>query len=521
MTLLTRSQPVALLGEAPPRIRVAPPSRSNAWQDVADISAQAGVPLDGWQELILEAAMGERTDGSWAAKRVGISVPRQNGKSQLMVARALAGALVFGEKKIVISAHQADTAREAFSKLLEFLEADGNDWLRSRLDSKYGRGGVMNAINREAVKFSNGALIQFKARTLAGGRGFSSDCLLLDEAQRLGRAAWASINSTMSARANPQVWLLGTPPTQDDDGAVFESVRLSAIEGVSSTSAWIDWGLDADHPAYAAARLALVSSPRSWTPEIEEACWWSNPAWNTRINDEVVHGEFETYTPEQFARDRLGMWASELRASRLITAAEWGATATTESPEGVRSFGVAFNIDGSRMALAGAVKHSDGVNVEVIDFHTGEITAGIAPLADWLAERWRTVAEIAASGQAGSAALAQALLDRGVPARMIRVLSSTEVFAANSMFYDAVRDGAAAVKRGETSTLTHPVGMAGDVLDASVAVCDKKIRSKVTGAWGWVPTTDDGDETPLEAVSFANYAARTSKRDPTRRQVLI
>lgn len=448
--------------------------------------------------------MGERVDMSWAAKRVGISVPRQNGKSQLMIARALAGVLLFGEKKIVISAHQADTAREGFSKLVEILEADGNDWLRSRLDPKYGRGGIMNAINREAVKFANGALIQFKARTLSGGRGFSSDCLLLDEAQRLGRAAWASINSTMSARANPQVWLLGTPPTPEDDGAVFESVRSAAVDGVSASSAWLEWGLDWDHPVYVAARGALLASTRVWTPEVVAACWASNPAWNSRINHEVVRGEFETYTPEQFALDRLGAWASELRATRLISVEEWTATETTVAPDGVRSFGVAFNIDGSRMAVAGAVKHADGVHVEVVGEHSGEIEAGIGPLADWLAARWRQVAQIAISGQAGAAALEQALLDRGVSRIVIHVLSAPEVFAANAMFHDAVKD----------QTVTHPVGRSGDVLDAAVAVCDKQLASKVTGAWRWHPTTDKGDETPLEAVSFAHHAARTSRRQP-------
>lgn len=479
------------------------------------------MPLDAWQELVLQSALGERTDGSWAAQRVGLSVPRQNGKSQLMVARALAGALIFGEKKIIISAHQADTARESFAKLVELLDADGNEWLRSRLDPKHGRDGVMSAFARESVKFKNGAQIQFKARTLAGGRGFSSDCLLLDEAQRLNQAAWVSINSTMSARPNPQVWLLGTPPTPEDDGAVFESVRVSAMEGVSNTSAWLEWSLDADHPVYLAARAALVSAPRTWTPEVVEACWWSNPAWNTRINDEVVQGEFETYTPEQFALDRLGMWASELRASRLITSDEWRSTDTTVAPEGIRSFGVAFNLDGDRMALAGSVKHGDGVHVEVVDAMTGEIEAGVESLADWLFDRWKQVAMIAISGQSGSAALEQALLDRGVPQRMIHVLSAPEVFAANGMFYDAVKDSAAAVRRGETPQVTHPAGKPTDHLERSVAVCDKKLASKITGSWRWSPTVDDGDETPIEAVSFAHWASRTSKRDPSRKQVLL
>jgi hypothetical protein len=54
-----------------------------------------------------------------------------------------------------------------------------------------------------------------------------------------------------------------------------------------------------------------------------------------------------------------------------------------------------------------------------------------------------------------------------------------------------------------------------------VAVSDKKLRIKTSGAWAWEATTEDGDETPMEAISFAHWAARTTKRDPNRRQVLL
>ena len=92
MMALTKSPAVALLdGPAPPRLRVAPSARANGWEDVADLAASLGMPLDEWQEQVLEAAMGERADGKWASKFVGLSAPRQNGKSQLIVARALAG----------------------------------------------------------------------------------------------------------------------------------------------------------------------------------------------------------------------------------------------------------------------------------------------------------------------------------------------------------------------------------------------------------------------------------------------
>lgn len=488
MIRLTKSQPVALLGEAPPRVLVEPKgAKANSWEDVADLSAQAGIVLDEWQELILKAAMGERRDNTWAAKRVGVTVPRQNGKSQLLVARALAGAVLFGEKKIVISAHQQDTAREAFNKLVEILEADGNGWLMDRVRPK----GIMNAINREQVKFVNGATIQFKARSGAAGKGFSSDCLMLDEAQILSQRAWVSINSTMSAMQNPQVWLLGTSPQEEDDSEVFESIRSAAIEGRSSAAAWCEWGADPTSPDYA--------------PASEYTRWSANPAWNTRINHEVVDGEFETYPDDKFAQDRLGVWLSDFGGggTRAITAEQWTNTEADEAPDGLPSYAVAFNLAGDRLALSGARKHDDGVHVEVIDALEDErgVEFGLAALADWFCEkdsegvmRWRKSAGIAVSGRAGAPALAQLLRDRRVPERWIFTPSTRNYLDACSMWLEAVRGKSVTHKREGQ-----------EVLDVSVSVTDVDKRG------GLSATTPDGDETPVEAVALAHWVARTSK----------
>lgn len=325
---LTRSRSVALLGEqAEPKVRVEPPpTRANAWEDVSDLSRSFGVVLDPWQETVLQAAMGERSDGTWSAKQVGLSAPRQNGKSQLIVARALAGALLFDEKKIVISAHSQDTARETFAKFLE--QIDASPALAERVDK------VMNALNREFIKFRNGAVIQFKARTVSGSRGFSSDCLLLDEAQILGMPAWVSINSTMSARPNPQIWLMGTPPTPEDNGEVFSSIRTAARNGRSKSLAWLEWAADPeDDPALAATRAK------------------ANPAWETRINHEVVQGEFETYPPDRFALDRLGIWSTELRPPIMPN---WAACATESDPGQPASLGIAMDLDQVWLSLGAA-----------------------------------------------------------------------------------------------------------------------------------------------------------------------
>ena len=462
--------------------------KANSWEDVADLSAQAGIVLDGWQELILQTAMGERRDNTWAAKRVGVTVPRQNGKSQLLVARALAGAVLFGEKKIVISAHQQDTAREAFNKLVEILEDEGNGWLMDRVKPN----GIMNAINREQVKFKNGATVQFKARSGAAGKGFSSDCLMLDEAQILSQRAWVSINSTMSAMHNPQVWLLGTSPQEEDDSDVFESIRTAAIEGRSSTAAWCEWGADAKAPDY--------------DPASEYTRWAANPAWNTRINHEVVDGEFETYAPDKFAQDRLGIWRSEMDYSGAIDGKTWADAGVKVKPEGVPAFGVAFSMDGKRVSLAGCVlRDDDSGHVELID--AGDGRGGLDALADWFCEkddegvtRWRKSAGIVISGAAGAGVLKSMLLKRRVPERRVRVANTPQYLQSCVMFDDAVRQ----------KTVTHLASEGQAALDASVGVIDKDKRG------GWT-AHGDGDETPVEAVSLALWGARTSKRTPVDR----
>ncbi|MGE9348661.1 terminase large subunit domain-containing protein [Isoptericola variabilis] len=343
---MTRSQSVALLGEAPSRAWVTPQGvRASSADDVVDLSASFGLYLDGWQQQVLTAAQGERADGTWAAQRVGVTVPRQNGKSQLMVARILAGALLFGEKKIVVSAHQQDTAREAFAKLMELIEADDNVALRLRVKA------VMNALNREAVTFTTGAKVQFKARSGAGGKGFSSDCLLLDEAQILGSRAWTSINSTMSAMPNPQVWLLGTTPQEEDDSFAFDAVRRAALAGKSTNAAWCEWGVNVDSDEYRAAQADLAA--KKWTPAVEYLCWSANPAWLTRMNHEVVQGEFETYDPSKFAEDRLGIWRDDT-AGQLIMPRWPELVAPRPKDAPVVALGVAADVDHAWISL-GAV----------------------------------------------------------------------------------------------------------------------------------------------------------------------
>jgi hypothetical protein len=440
-----------------------------------------GKRLDPWQIVVLEAATGVNPDGTWAAKYVAASVPRQNGKSLLMTARAVAGALIFGEKKIVISAHAQDTVRGIFDEILAWREE--SKALQARIPEK----GIMKALNREAIRFCDEkgrqtSIIQFKARTNSGGRGFSCDLLLLDEAQRMSLESWNAINSTMSARENPQAWLFGTPPTPDDDGAVFTKIRDAALAGKSvGNTAYLEWSAD---PAA--------------DPSLPETCASANPAWHSRINHDVVAGEFATYDPAQFARERLGIWDPKTTARTVLPIGIWNDLAIKEPPaDGVRVYGVKFSTDGDRVSVGAAVKPSNGDPILVESFGVGKVADGTSGIVKWLANKERKASQIVVDGRAGTGELITALRAAGVPSRRVFEPNGAQAVDVHVGFLNSVIEG----------SITHS---AQPGLDAQVRVAGKR-KIGNNGGYGWQSVTAEGDTTALDAVTLAAHFVKTAR----------
>lgn len=312
-----RSRSVAPRGAQAPVVRHAPSVRGNAWEDVVDVAKAYGLVLDEWQEGVLEAAMGERSDGRWAASRVGVAVPRQNGKGALIEARELAGLLVFGEQSIVHSAHEQRTARVGFDRIRAYFE--NYDDLRRRVKQ------IGTAVAREYIELLSGQVLRFPARSKGAIRGFSIDCLLLDEAQILPERAMAAILPTLAARPNPQVWLLGTPPTPADEGEVFTRWRRMGHEGSDRRLCWVEW-----------------SAPSSVDPD-DRAVWAAtNPALGERISYEAVADERAALDEATFRRERLGTWQEAAESGGALPAEQWSALADPDAPRGTD---VVFGVD--------------------------------------------------------------------------------------------------------------------------------------------------------------------------------
>lgn len=418
--------------------------------------------------------MGERADGTWATPQVAVSAPRQNGKSQIIVARALAGVLVFGERTIIVSAHQQDTAREVFTKIVDILEEHPR--LNDRVES-YGR-----ALNREYVRFKTGQTIRFKARSAGGGRGFSCDCLLLDEAQRLPGSAWAAILPTMSARPNPQAWLLGTPPTEDDDGEVFARFREVGLRKSSPRIAYLEWSADA---------LDDFDDERVWAK--------ANPAYGSRITRERIADERATMSDRQFGMERLGMWDGA-ESRKVVPDHVWAALSDPASQPADRlAMAIDMAPEGASASIGVAGKRADDRwHVELIEQREGSM---------WVVERAASVAlrhgfgAVVVDGASPAMALVEPLRAKGLT---VTVTGARDMGQACGSFYRLLMEDG----------LRH-VGQPQLAMSMSVA---RKRAIGSEGMWGWGRAVSGADISPTVVVTLALWGAMSTGAKVQKRQ---
>lgn len=469
MTLLTKSRHVALLGEqSAPRVRYAPQVRANSWEDVSDLAAAYGLVLDGWQEEVLRAGLGERSDGRWAARQVGLSTPRQNGKSQIIVARVLAGLLLFDEKTIVVSAHRQDTAREVFFRLVQVIE--DNPALEERVDF------IARSEMREYIRMKSGQEVRFKARSGSSGRGFSCDCLMLDEAQDLSDSSWAAILPTMSARPNPQVWLLGTPPDEESRGEVFARIRQAGIDGKARGLAYLEWSADDTDD---------LDDPEAWAR--------ANPALGIRVTIEACEAERAALPDDKFARERLGIWDSMSSKAWVIPEQLWAAAA--DIPSGPREGDITLALDsspqGDQTSVAACAQRADGRWQVELHYQA----PGVTWVPAWLSEQLASgrVRGVVYDKQCSAlASLAEDFKRAGIRPT---ITEWADMRSACSGLMTGIIEGS--VHHSGQQQLTYALSQAG--------------KRDAEGGWAWSRRTSASDITPIVAATLALWGARNSK----------
>lgn len=456
-----------------------------------------GVVHDDWQRGLARAILAKREGGLYAAGIGGvlISIARQVGKTFTIGSIVFALCILFPGIKVLWTAHHTATTDETFDSLAGFARRRGvAPYIRQ----------VRGGNGKQSIRFVNGSRIMFGAREHGFGRGIPGvSIVVFDEAQILTERALTDMIPATNVAKNPLILYMGTPPKPTDPSEVFKNRRRQMLAVEAKRRAGEDAPSDTLYLEIGADPGADPDDRKQWAK--------ANPSFPQRTPVEAIMRMRAQFTDDDaFLREGMGVWDNDQAGTRLIPSWMWRDRGIEAAPTGTISYGIAFSQDGSRVALAGGRKHVGGVHVELLDAFSGPVDAGMGKLADWLAACWRDTAQIVISGAAGATVLKQELRDRGVPEKIIWLLTTSQYTTACAMTWEATKDG----------SLSHLGHEGQKQLDDSVAVCDQKKRS-ATGAWGWEATTADGDETPVEAISIALYGARTSKRVPGRKAVIL
>lgn len=291
-----------------------------------------------WQALMLNDIMSVNDEGLWVHTKFGYSVPRRNGKTEILTQREMWG--LFNGEHILHTAHLTDTAHIAWERLMSRLSAIG-----IKPKSSY------KGYGKERIEMENGAVIDFRTRTSSGALGSGYDLLIIDEAQEYTQAQQTALNYVTSSSKNPQTLMCGTPPTAVSSGDVFRKFRDICLQGEAINGGWAEWSVD---------HKTDVKDKEAW--------YQTSPSLGTIFTERIVQDEINGDDLD-FNIQRLGLWITYNQQS-AISVPDWDDLKVKSLPKfkGRLFAGVKFGRDGQNTVLALAVKtEDDRVFVEGID----------------------------------------------------------------------------------------------------------------------------------------------------------
>ena len=423
-----------------------------------------------WQKYILDAILSTNDDDLWVHMKFGFSVPRQNGKNEVVSMRELYG--LFEGERIIHTAHRTNTSKVAFERLVAILEAMGYE---NQVDFA-----SIKARGNESIDLVGGGRIDFRTRTSLGGLGESFDLLVIDEAQEYTDDQESALKYTIAASPNPQTILIGTPPTPISSGTVFTGLRNTTLDGGNEDIGWAEWSVEEE----------------SDVRDIE--LWYqTNPSLGLRLTERTIRSEVGDDDLD-FNVQRLGLWIKYNQKS-AINQNEWEELKIDRLPKfkGKLFVGIKYGHDGTNVAMSIAVKtDNDDIFVESIDCQS--IRQGNAWIIAFLKQA--DVQEIVIDGASGQNILASEMKDSGLKKPILPTVK--EIIVANSTFEQGLFQ----------QTIKHKGQPS---LSQVVTNCDKRNIGS-SGGFGYRSQIEENDIALMDSMILAHWAASSNK--PVKKQ---
>ncbi len=456
------------LGKQTPTISIRLPYTESFGAEAVSLYNRSDRTAQDWQAILLEDIMAVNTDGLWTHMKFGWSIPRRNGKSEILIMRALYG--VSHNERVLYTAHRTTTSHNAWEKVIERLSkagyVEGTDFKTTK------------QFGLERIEWLTGeGVINFRTRSSKGGLGEGYDLLIIDEAQEYTSDQESALKYVVTDSKNPQTLMCGTPPTAVSSGTVFMKYRKECLTGKSEDSGWAEWSVP---------DLTDAHDPELW--------YETNPSLGTILSERTIRSELGDDQVDDNIQ-RLGLWLRYSQKS-AISKEEWTSYALAEKPQISKKpkiyFAVKYGKTGN-VTLAAAIKLEDGkIFIEAIDCRP------IREGNDWIIAFLRNphTEAVAIDGAGNQTVLADDMKNAEIKTKPI-LPKVAEVVAANALFEQQLFNG----------SICH---MNQPALTQAAANCEHRAIGS-SGGFGYSSVLEGADITLLETVSLAHWLCANAK----------
>ena len=446
-------------------------TKNSDYKEAIELYERSGRKSLKWQTNLLKAILSKTKKGLWVHTKFGYSVPRRNGKNEIIAMRELYG-LNKGEH-INHTAHRTTTSHAAWERLLRIISRAG---FKEDIDYT-----SLRASGREKIEFlKTGGVIEFRTRTSTGGLGEGFDLLVIDEAQEYTDDQQSALKYVVTDSQNPQTIFCGTPPTPVSSGTVFTKLRKKALNGETKNTGWAEWSVEEQSDIYQ-KELWYLTNPSLGTVFTERS-----------VEDEIGDDEVD------FNIQRLGLWIRYNQKS-AISKVDWDNLIVNTIPKfkGKLFVGIKYGADGTNVSMSIAVKTEDErIFIESIDCQS--IRNGNTWIINFLKKA--DVADIVIDGQSGQKILADEMKEFKIKAPILPTVK--EVIVANSMWEQGIYQNS--ICHNNQPSLTKVV-----------TNCEKRLIGR-GGGFGYKSQFEDNDISLMDSALLAHWICSISK--PAKKQ---
>lgn len=464
-------------GRQTPTQSVVLPYFATKGQEAIDLYNSSGRTAQEWQELLLSDILATNDDELWMHTKFGYSVPRRNGKNEIVVIREVYG-LMNGER-ILHTAHRTTTSSSASKRLAAILNGMGyTEVARPKKGNKYEKSYTYSkqfGLERIIILDEGGGCCDFRTRTSTGGLGEGFDLLIIDEAQEYTDDQESALKYVVSDSKKPQTIMCGTPPTAVSSGTVFVKYRNNTLSGSTANGGWAEWSVN---------EQSDVRDKELW--------YETNPSLGTILTERSILDEIGTDDID-FNIQRLGLWIMRNQKS-AISKAEWEELEAKNLPKlkGPLFVGIKYGHDGRNVAMSIAVKtKSNKIFVETIDcLETREGTAWIIKFL-----KKASISAVVVDGASGQQLLAADMKSARLKAPVLPTVK--DIILANSSFEQGIFSKNISHK-GQPSVVQV------------VGNCEKRLIGS-NGGFGYKALKEELEIAILDSIILAYWSCSTNK----------